>query len=204
VVLSADEIKRMLAALADRPWPKYWSKQSSASVGDDYYGWAHRYRMEPTATESEVGAFEQKHNVSLPADYRDFLLQIGNGGAGPAYGVFPLGTYEDMALPDDMLATLRNPFDDAAAENWNEDWSDPDWDWEAYPEVMQGAMMISTEGCALWYWLIVTGPSAGQIWFDARTDGHPPKRLVDENGEPITFRSWFDSWLLDSAAKWLR
>ena len=204
MVLSPDQIKTTLAALADRQWPKYWSAQSAASVDDDYYGWVHRYRMQPTATEAEVNAFEQKNHVSLPADYRDFLLQIGNGGAGPAFGVFSLGTYEDMALPDYILLALRNPFDDAAAENWDEDWSDPDRDWDAYQDVMQGAMIIGTEGCALWYWLIVTGPSAGQIWFDARTDRHPPKRIMDANNQPVTFRSWFDSWLLDSAAKWLR
>jgi hypothetical protein len=197
MALSPDRIKRALAALADRPWPTIWSAQTAASVADDYYGWCHRYRLQPRATEVEVAAFEQRNHVSLPADYRDFLLQIGNGGAGPAHGVFPLGTYEDEALPDYILAALRSPFDDAVAERWD---ADEDVD----QHVMQGALIIGTEGCARWFWLIVTGPSAGQIWFDARTDGHPPKQLIDKNAEPISFRAWFDSWLLDSAAKWLR
>jgi len=33
-------------------------------------------------------SLELDHGISLPQDYRNFLASIGNGGAGPFYGVF--------------------------------------------------------------------------------------------------------------------
>src|SRR4051812_22972723 len=53
-------------------------------------GTDHHYRVNPVMDESAVGAFEQRHNIRLPEDYRAFLLHIGNGGAGPYCGVLPL------------------------------------------------------------------------------------------------------------------
>ena len=49
----------------------------------------HRYRLLPTAAEADVAAFEALIGVALPADYRTFITQLGDGGAGPYYGVLP-------------------------------------------------------------------------------------------------------------------
>lgn len=51
----------------------------------------HKFVLNPVLSETEVQAFETMHRISLPADYRRFLTQVGNGGAGPYYGIFPLG-----------------------------------------------------------------------------------------------------------------
>jgi hypothetical protein len=51
----------------------------------------HRYELNPTLSIEEVKAFERTWRCWLPDDYRTFLLALGNGGAGPYYGVFPLG-----------------------------------------------------------------------------------------------------------------
>ena len=56
---------------------------------------AHGFILNPRLREIEVAAFEEKHRISLPADYRHFITEIGNGGAGPYYGVFPLGYMDD-------------------------------------------------------------------------------------------------------------
>ena len=51
----------------------------------------HRYELGPRLTEREISDFESLHTIHLPAEYRDYLMNLGNGGAGPGYGVFPLG-----------------------------------------------------------------------------------------------------------------
>jgi hypothetical protein len=33
----------------------------------------------------------EKHRVTLPKEYRTFLTSLGNGGAGPFYGILRLG-----------------------------------------------------------------------------------------------------------------
>src|SRR4051794_31428879 len=52
---------------------------------------AHRYKLNPPLSVSVVQAFEERHGVTLPEDYRLFMTEIGNGGAGPYYGVLPFG-----------------------------------------------------------------------------------------------------------------
>src|SRR4051794_1827337 len=54
----------------------------------------HRYRFEPPVPSAQLEAFEKRWSITLPADYREFLLEVGNGGAGPFYGIFRLGEWE--------------------------------------------------------------------------------------------------------------
>jgi hypothetical protein len=66
--------------------------------------------------EHRVGAFGLGHSIRLPPEYRDFLVQIGDGGAGPYHGVFPLGTVDDRfavrawRVNDSLVADPSRPF----------------------------------------------------------------------------------------------
>ncbi|MBW3596433.1 MAG: SMI1/KNR4 family protein [Planctomycetes bacterium] len=51
--------------------------------------------MNERLTESQAAAFEKKYAITMPEDYRQFLTQIGNGGAGPYYGMFKLREMDD-------------------------------------------------------------------------------------------------------------
>jgi hypothetical protein len=51
----------------------------------------HRYQLNEPLSETVVAKFEKQHSIVLPDDYRRYLTEMGNGGAGPAYGVFRLG-----------------------------------------------------------------------------------------------------------------
>ena len=42
---------------------------------------AHQYLLNQPLTPSEVTAFETRHGLSLPGEYRSFLLEVGDGGA---------------------------------------------------------------------------------------------------------------------------
>ena len=87
--------------------------------------------LNPTLAESVVRQFETDHRVALPPDYRHFLTQIGNGGAGPYYGVFPLGLMDGNSSDleqwhenDGLIGELSEPF--LPTEAWNDLTSEPD------------------------------------------------------------------------------
>ncbi|WFL79023.1 SMI1/KNR4 family protein [Altererythrobacter arenosus] len=202
-----DAIREKLAALAEREWPENWGAREQGET-TDFYGWSHHYRMEPTASEHQVAAFEQAHGVTLPEDYRKFLIELGNGGAGPGYGIFPLGEGEEEQLPQELLQNLSTDF--SLIDTWNESRlavgrgdndSIPDEDYYSC-SVIAGAIEIATDGCALFYLLVVSGPGKGQIWFDKRADGEGVVPVRDERGAILTFGPWYQRWLDDAFRRW--
>lgn len=60
----------------------------------------HKYQLGPPISEETIAAFESRFGVSLPEGYRNFLLWMGNGGAGPFYGLYPLKEVEPFQFPD--------------------------------------------------------------------------------------------------------
>src|SRR4051794_28331392 len=50
----------------------------------------HRFELAPRLSTGEINDVERQLGISLPAQYRGFLTAVGAGGAGPAYGIFPL------------------------------------------------------------------------------------------------------------------
>lgn len=203
MALDTSAIRERLRVLGNRDWPSVWDARAANDNGD-FLGWSHRYRLYDPATEAEIATFETAHGISLPSEYRRFLKELGNGGAGPGYGIFPLGEGEEEPLADEVLQNLAQPFPHDAS--WNDTSLIEDDGFggfvpsEAYyaRSVMAGAMEIATEGCALFYLLVVSGPRAGEIWFDRRADGKGLAPLTDEQGTALTFDAWYMRWLDNS------
>jgi hypothetical protein len=61
----------------------------TALVGEDPSR-QRRYELEPALSEGQVRLFEQRYNVTLPESYRSFVTAVGDGGAGPQHGLWPL------------------------------------------------------------------------------------------------------------------
>ena len=71
------------------------SRARELDVGLKYYGsQVHRYELAPVLPVSQVRDFEQRHNIRLPQVYFEFLTQVGNGGAGPDFGLYSLEQLE--------------------------------------------------------------------------------------------------------------
>ncbi|MEV4333395.1 SMI1/KNR4 family protein [Streptomyces sp. NPDC049597] len=184
----------------------------------------HGFRLEDPLTPQELAALEERLGVRLPEDYRAFLLHVGAGGAGPAYGVFPVqrgedGEWEwdgdggDMASLDRMteLFPVDRPREEALAAHESEcpdedDFDDPDaydaayeaWD-ERDPlwsdDLTVGAICLCHLGCALRRWLVVSGPDRGRMWDDRRADGIDLQPMSNADGSPMTFADWYLTWL---------
>jgi hypothetical protein len=192
---------------------------SSAHV--DLFGAdSHHFVLNPPLSDREIISFERLHGISLPTDYRHFVSHIGNGGAGPYYGVFPLGQMDDnyelksWHEGDGLVGVLSEPF--ALRDAWNDLKLKPsekliDTNLEVYdrqlaafekiywsPVRANGAFPICHIGCALRIWLIVSGGEAGHLWLDGRADGTGLSPLTLKDKSRATFSSWYQEWL-DSA-----
>lgn len=191
--------------------------RSARAIREVFGANGHMFIVNPTLPEAEILAFETQHRIVLPADYREFLLRIGNGGAGPYYGVFPLGQMDGIKgmkpwrENDGFVGVLSEPF--ALTRDWNDLNGMPSDDliddeegeyekqldefekryWHA--SLMNGAVPICHEGCALRIWLVVAGEQAGRLWRDRRAEYMGVEPMLTSDGAPATFSRWYDEWL---------
>lgn len=173
----------------------------------------HKYKFNTCLTETSVQKFEKTLGVTLPADYRNFITQIGNGGSGPAYGLFPIADWNhDLEVEDHLFLATEFPHTD----KWNakpsfdtdqEDYTETEefalWEDEYYSNKhVSGSMRICHYGCAIYYLLVVTGKEAGNIWVDDRASDYGIYPAQSKpNGGRLTFFEWYDEWLTESLEK---
>jgi hypothetical protein len=180
----------------------------------------HQYKLNPPRAIVDIEKFEARHGIALPEDYRFFISQIGDGGAGPSYGLFPFGKDDEECDWEGggLVGDLSKPFSHKTAWNQPESfWAcapDPapgtpaeeeDKLYEAWdkvmeehywnPSIMNGAIPICHKGCALRQWLVVSGDQRGFVWDDYRADHAGIMQLIDTAGKPVTFVSWYMSWI---------
>jgi hypothetical protein len=175
---------------------------------------SHRFRVNPPLSEADLADFERRHRIVLPPDYREFLLTVGNGGAGPDCGVHKLGCADEDRPwnPDDwLIGDLAAPFPHTA--EWNPVPFDPDKDdpsdellSEIEPEYfalkhVNGAIPICHRGCNLRFWLVVTGTEARHVWYDRRVEWRGLIPVPATWAPRATFGDWYCDWLIEAERK---
>ncbi len=206
------DIRGRLARLAATP-----------AAGTVFGAGDHGWELGPPLTAAEVTEVEEQLRVELPAEYRSFLREAGRGGAGPAYGLFPVRRrdgrwrWEGDGADLTTLAALGRPFahveafnpaDGLPAEPDEDDYDSPeaftaaqDAYWERYEEVVYtpensvGLLYLCHLGCALREALVVSGPARGQMWADDIAEGGGLRPLYDDDGTPLGFARWYRRWL---------
>ncbi len=177
-----DRVSTKLAAAAKRPGEPVMFGAST-----------HRFELGPPLAESHVTAFERKHGVTLPDDYRAFITTIGHGGpgrfggAGPYYGLHPLQDWATSLWNMPESDTLARPFLAEPGQVYS-DWPS-DLPLGEADEPYTGTLALSDQGCGYLSILVVSGPARGRVTdnSDAPTGPH----FTDDTD----FLSWYERWL---------
>lgn len=170
---------------------------------------SHRFLLGDRLSDTQLRATETEFEFTVPDEYRSFLLEVGNGGAGPGYGLFPLGQWGDTAAATrpwaDRPRRMSQQFPHTEAWNLSRDERTPpegldragedrwfaDLDQRYFdPALIDGTLPLAHLGCAIDVMLVVTGERAGEIWVDDRSSDNGIGPL-DEAG----FAHWYLVWL---------
>lgn len=126
----------------------------------DYFGLS----LNRKASDAEVEAFEQKHKIRLPSDYRCFVTQIGNGGCGP--GVEGIYGFQNSLWQERPGNLLSKPFPPAEPPVGQKRWSHIDVSEKTVRKYTSGLLVLSHYGCGILDRLVVCGSRFGEVWTD--------------------------------------
>lgn len=175
----------------------------------------HHYRLNPLSSEDLIARFEELHEITLPSDYREFLLQVGNGGAGPYFGLWELAIVDEAVLKaaeDNGIIAIndyRHPLHDKVISfpfSSDPKYHSPAWKQEnlqaleesGYADFNEEALIIGTQGCSISNLLIVTGIHRGEIWSVWLEEffGFSGESLFEGDSEgALSFLDWYEHWL---------
>jgi hypothetical protein len=157
----------------------------------------HGFELAPPMTEAELLAAERRLGVTLPGEYRGFLLEAGAFGTGPGYGLMRL-----TAGDGERTGKLRRPFNPDVApllRQWDEAAGNARREEALDEQLTAGKLRICHHGCGYYTLLVVTGPERGNLWEDmlAGDGGMAPTGHPDRTGDGgrTTFGRWYLDWL---------
>jgi hypothetical protein len=162
-------------------------------------------QLNPPIDIKEVVEIENYYGITLPSEYRAFITTIGNGGVRPNRGLLSLqdslmylyAVKQEKRLDKEFL---KIPFIHTSTYNPNEDpyilelgekcdrgeipQSECD---KVYDYLIAGTMTIFVEGCGYCCFLVITGATRGQVWFnaDAGDGGYIPLNT--------SFLDWYEN-----------
>ena len=150
---------------------------------------SHNYHSYPVPEEM-LAAFEQACGVTLPADYRQFLLTIGTG-AGPNYGLLPLNLERGYRFCNSRTELVQ-PF--PGYPNAPEaEWLDMLWAQDEDPTASSAyAGLLEVAGKDLYHLtgLVVSGAHRGRVLRADLALDSVPVFYPEAN-----FLDWYEDWL---------
>ena len=146
------------------------------------------YKVNPPLEEENIVEIENTLFCKLPAQYRRFIAEVGDGGAGPDYGLHPIANQ----VPTDLAKPFRRP----PSERSNHQHVD-----------RPGTMEISEIGCGSYHYLVTGGAEAGSVWVRAdygwfpelasgSWDEHTRATIIaTPRSAHAEFIDWYSLWL---------
>lgn len=172
----------------------------------------HHYKLNPPVSKAFVREMEEKYHFRLPEDYVQFITEVGDGGAGPDYGIEPFGNFLRKGK-DPYAEKFQEEYRCSLAKEFkvrpmrSEEAEEYAFTREAYertPEnffvdekvyddsaecIMEGYFVLGTHGCQWDFGLITAGERRGQV-FD--TDNEMGYCFLAES-----FSEFYQNWLDD-------
>lgn len=152
-----------------------------------------RYRWPAPASEEMLLAWEEKHQVKLPREYRIFLHYVANGGPGLAYGVLPL---EKTIIEGDLRqeSTITPEMGQKDVDELNARQQaiydiDDDVDTLLF---FDGLLTVLMQGCGYDICLVVSGKYRGRLLHTDCNLTHPFSFISE-----LDFLTWYERWLDD-------
>ncbi|MGX5181516.1 SMI1/KNR4 family protein [Streptomyces avermitilis] len=144
-----------------------------------------------------VHAFEAEHRIVLPEPYRAFVAEITDGSYSgpPEYGLLSVAELPDDWGDDEQERDLSKPFPLVEAWMWEED-TDPSEDADELLEQVynHGSIVLGTDGCAMNWHLIVTGPHRGHVWLISDVGAVPFGAQFGFTTAEPGFAGWVRHW----------
>lgn len=170
----------------------------------------HKYELNPPIDPAFVREVEELYHFRLPEDYVQFITEVGDGGAGPDYGIGPFRFFLQKAespgaekFREAYRCSLAKPFllrpmesDELEYFAFSED------AYKKSPEKYfvetgesdenslcdtDGYYVLGTHGCQWNFGLVISGTRRGQV-FD--TDNEGGYRFVADS-----FHEFYQNWL---------
>ncbi|WP_198088133.1 SMI1/KNR4 family protein [Variovorax sp. E3] len=181
--LKAADLKTTIVDLGDREVVGYRCRIHGAAV--------HRYELVAPVNPDALATFENHLGTRLPPEYREWITQVSDGGAGPMLGVFPLAKEAEDAAVDhaaDFPFTAAHPCA-PAPEDSDEEWSSD------IGKIHRGVTFLANEGDGMYNLLVLRGPAAGQVWWHSYEHASATPILHPGTRAPLTFLDWYELWL---------
>jgi len=170
----------------------------------------HQYRLNAPVDRAFVREMEEKYHFMLPEDYVQFITEVGDGGAGPDYGILPFGNFlakgespGEERFREAYRYSLGNAFQlrpmqpddleyctfsrDAYERNPEKYFVETAETYEYALCDTDGYFKLGTHGCQWDFGLVTAGERHGQV-FDTDNEGN--YRLAAFN-----FSEFYQNWL---------
>lgn len=171
----------------------------------------HQYKLNSPVDLAFVRAVEKQYHFRLPEDYVQFITEVGDGGAGPSYGMYQFGNimrkgetprtqknYEiyrhSLAKELFLLPLEREDLEDFCCAMEEEFEQHPEKYFAAASEcynnntdTANGFLVLGTYGCGKDFGLVVTGERRGQVFSVTVEGGYEL--------EADSFQTFYQDWL---------
>ena len=188
-------------------------KARSADPDYELFGASkHKYRLNPPIGADLVRITEERYGFSIPDEYFRFITEIGDGGAGPDYGIEPFADIVKKGkdhwaeeYQEAYRSSLKNAFAPSpmsanevgnyaiATEAAYEKAPDKYFVYENPNEdalcILNGFYVLGTQGCQWDFGIATTGEMRGSVFV---TDNEGAYCLEANNFEEF-YQNWLDT-----------